>query len=71
MIYASIRKIKDVDERNRIINKLQLLRSQLDKEIPEKTGNTLLIYSSTSGVRCERLTNTVNGRFCLVLNAEL
>jgi endonuclease/exonuclease/phosphatase family metal-dependent hydrolase len=46
MIYASIRKIKDVDERNRIINKLQLLRSQLDKEIPEKTANNTLLLAT-------------------------
>ena len=46
MIYASIRKIKDAEERNRIITKLQLLRSQLDKEIPQKTANNTLLLAT-------------------------
>jgi len=44
MLYTGIRKIKDVEERKRVIEKLIALRAQLDAEIPEKTArNTLLL----------------------------
>jgi endonuclease/exonuclease/phosphatase family metal-dependent hydrolase len=46
MNYASIRRIKDNDERNRIIEKLQLLRNQLDKEIPQKTATSTLLLAT-------------------------
>lgn len=46
MNYSSIKRIKDADERIRIIEKLQLLRNQLDKEIPEKTANGTLLLAT-------------------------
>lgn len=46
MIYTSIKKIKDVDERKRIIDKLITLRAQLDKEIPEKTASNSLLLAT-------------------------
>ena len=44
MLYTGIRRIKDKDEKKRVIEKLIILRKQLDKDIPEKTArNTLLL----------------------------
>lgn len=44
MLYTGIRKIKDPQERKRVIEKLMLLRRQLDRDIPGKTAtNTLLL----------------------------
>ena len=44
MLYTGIKKVRDLEERKRIIEKLTILRKQLDKDIPEKTAeNTLLL----------------------------
>ena len=44
MIYTSVKKIKDPIERKRVVDKLIVLRTQLNEEIPEKTAsNTLLL----------------------------
>lgn len=44
MIYTSIKSIKDVAERERVVEKLLKLRCQLDDEVPGKTAaNTLLL----------------------------
>ena len=44
MLYTQLKKIYDADEKKRTIEHLIDLRSQLDKEIPEKTAdNTLLL----------------------------
>ena len=46
MFYTSIKKIKNPTERQRVIEKLMLLRSQLDKEIPEKTASSSLLLAT-------------------------
>ena len=44
MLYTGLKRIKNLPERQRIIDKLFLLREQLDKEIPEKmAANSLLL----------------------------
>ena len=44
MLYNGIKKIKDPVERKRVVEKLILLREQLDRDIPEKTAaNSLLL----------------------------
>lgn len=44
MLYTQLKKITDADEKKRTVEHLIDLRSQLDKEIPEKTAdNTLLL----------------------------
>ena len=44
--YSSIKKIKDSSERNRVVDKLLLLRSQLDREIPAKTATDTLLLAT-------------------------
>jgi len=46
MIYTGIRKIKDKEERKRVIEKLIALRSQLDRDIPEKTARNSLLLAT-------------------------
>ena len=44
--YTSIKRIKDDAERTRIIDKLLLLRSQLDQQIPAKTATDTLLLAT-------------------------
>jgi len=44
--YTSIRRIRDKAERARVIEKLLILREQLDREIPAKTANETLLLAT-------------------------
>ena len=44
--YSSIRKIKDPSEKSRVIEKLLLLRDQLDRQIPAKTATDTLLLAT-------------------------
>ena len=44
--YSSIKKIKNTSEKNRIVEKLLLLRSQLDMQIPAKTATDTLLLAT-------------------------
>ncbi|WP_163222637.1 endonuclease/exonuclease/phosphatase family protein [Bacteroides sp. 214] len=44
--YSPLKKIRDKEERLRAINKILLLRSQLDKEIPSKTATDTLLLAT-------------------------
>lgn len=44
--YQPIKKIRDKEERLRVIEKILLLRSQLDKEIPSKTATDTLLLAT-------------------------
>ncbi|MCL2338076.1 MAG: endonuclease/exonuclease/phosphatase family protein [Firmicutes bacterium] len=44
--YASIKKIVDVAERNRIVEKLLALRAQLNRDIPAKTATDTLLLAT-------------------------
>ena len=46
MLYTGLKKIKDAEERKRIVNKLIDLRAQLDKEIPGKTAENSLLLAT-------------------------
>ena len=46
MLYTGIKKIKDLEERKRVVEKLILLRKQLDKDIPEKTAEHSLLLAT-------------------------
>lgn len=45
-MYSTIRKIKNDSERNRIVEKLLLLRTQLDNQIPAKTATDTLLLAT-------------------------
>ena len=44
--YTSIRRIKDSTEKNRVVDRLLLLRSQLDAQIPQKTATDTLLLAT-------------------------
>ncbi|MDF9828998.1 endonuclease/exonuclease/phosphatase family protein [Parabacteroides sp. PF5-6] len=44
--YHPIKKITDCEERNRVIEKLLVLRRQLDREIPQKTATETLLLAT-------------------------
>ena len=44
--YSAIRKIKDPAEKNRVVEKLLILRSQLDRQIPGKTATETLLLAT-------------------------
>jgi endonuclease/exonuclease/phosphatase family metal-dependent hydrolase len=44
--YKNIKEIKDKDERLRIVDKLLILRKQLDREIPQKTASDTLLLAT-------------------------
>ena len=46
MLYTGIKKIKDLEERKRVIEKLIVLRKQLDRDIPEKTAEHSLLLAT-------------------------
>lgn len=46
MIYTSIKKIKDKEERKRVVERLLVLRKQLDNEIPEKTSSSSFLLAT-------------------------
>lgn len=46
MLYTGIKKVKDLEERKRIIDKLIVLRKQLDRDIPEKTAENSLLLAT-------------------------
>lgn len=46
MIYTSIKRIKNPAERQRVIDKLMALRSQLDQEIPQKSASNSLLLAT-------------------------
>ncbi len=46
MIYTSIKRVRNKEERKRIIERLLVLRKQLDEEIPEKTAASSLILAT-------------------------
>ena len=45
-MYTTIGKIKDVAERNRVVEKLLALRSQLDRQVPAKTADDTLLLAT-------------------------
>jgi endonuclease/exonuclease/phosphatase family metal-dependent hydrolase len=45
-MYSTIKRIKDDSERNRIVEKLLLLREQLDRQIPAKTATDTLLLAT-------------------------
>ena len=44
--YSSITKIADASEKNRVVDKLLLLRAQLDRQIPAKTATETLLLAT-------------------------
>ncbi|MCL2664626.1 MAG: endonuclease/exonuclease/phosphatase family protein [Defluviitaleaceae bacterium] len=44
--YNSIKRIKDTDEKNRVVEKLLALRAQLDKQVPAKTATDTLLLAT-------------------------
>ena len=44
--YSSIKNIEDASEKNRIVKKLLLLRSQLDRQVPAKTATDTLLLAT-------------------------
>ena len=46
MLYTGIKKVRDLEERKRIIEKLIVLRKQLDRDIPEKTAENSLLLAT-------------------------
>jgi hypothetical protein len=44
--YKNIKKIRDKNERLRIVDKLLILRKQLDREIPQKTASDTLLLAT-------------------------
>lgn len=46
MLYTSIKRIKNLEEQKRVIDKLIVLRNQLDKEIPAKTATNSLLLAT-------------------------
>ncbi|MDD3738560.1 MAG: endonuclease/exonuclease/phosphatase family protein [Lentimicrobiaceae bacterium] len=46
MIYTSIKRVRNKEERKRIVERLLVLRKQLDEEIPEKTAASSLILAT-------------------------
>ena len=44
--YTSIKRIKDPLEKNRVVDKLLLLRSQLDRQVPAKTATDTLLLAT-------------------------
>ena len=45
-MYTTIKRIKDVTERNRVVDKLLALRAQLDRQIPAKTADDTLLLAT-------------------------
>ncbi|MCL2752015.1 MAG: endonuclease/exonuclease/phosphatase family protein, partial [Firmicutes bacterium] len=45
-MYSTIKRIKDVTERNRVVDKLLALRAQLDRQIPAKTADDTLLLAT-------------------------
>ena len=45
-MYTTIKRMKDVTERNRVVDKLLVLRSQLDRQIPAKTADETLLLAT-------------------------
>ena len=45
-MYSKIKRNKDLTERNRIIDRLLVLRSQLDRQIPQKTATDTLLLAT-------------------------
>ena len=45
-MYTTIKRMQDVTERNRIVDKLLALRVQLDRQIPAKTANDTLLLAT-------------------------
>ena len=46
MIYTSIKKVRNQEERKRIVERLLMLRKQLDKEIPGKTASSSFLLAT-------------------------
>jgi len=45
-MYSTIKRMRDVTERNRIVDKLLALRAQLDRQIPAKTADDTLLLAT-------------------------
>ena len=45
-MYSTIKRIRDVTERNRVVDKLLALRAQLDRQIPAKTADDTLLLAT-------------------------
>lgn len=46
MIYTSIKRIQNIEERKRVVERLLILREQLDAEIPEKTASSTFLLAT-------------------------